>query len=201
MTEDPYLYPGTKVLRNKLDIRDAAELEYIEREFVILRTRQGTPTGDFDLAHLQAIHQHLFQDVYDWAGQTRTLEIAKGRNQFQLHAYIGTGMADVHRRLQADSYLRGLSPADFTMKAAQIIGDVNYVHPFREGNGRTQLQYLEQLAVQAGHPLDLTKLDREQWLHASREAHYARYQPMANALDVTLVRDLGREPPDRSRSR
>lgn len=83
-------------------------------------------------------------------------------------------MADVHRRLTAAAFLKRL-PADvFVAQAAEIIGDVNYVHPFREGNGRTQLLYLERLAEGAGHPLDLRRLSRERWIPACRAAHQGR---------------------------
>lgn len=76
---DPYLYPGTTVLRNKLGLRDAAVLDRAERNLVRLRHREGVPRGAFDLEHLRAIHRHLFQDLYDWAGELRTVEVAKGR--------------------------------------------------------------------------------------------------------------------------
>jgi cell filamentation protein len=140
----------------------------------------------FDLRHLKAIHHHLFQDVYDWAGQVRTVEISKGGSQFQFRQYIETGMSDVHRRLTKADLLRGMQRHPFAAAAAQIIGDVNYVHPLREGNGRTQLQYLKQLADQAGHWLDLTRIDAAGWIDASREAHRARYDLMATVLDEAL---------------
>ncbi len=105
MSDDPYVYPGTSVLRNKLNLRDAGVLDRYERELVTDRIALGVPTGTFNLRHLQAIHRHLFQDVYDWAGKIRTLEIAKDGHQFQFRAYIQTGMADVHRR----SSRRGIS--------------------------------------------------------------------------------------------
>lgn len=159
--EDQYLYPGISVLKNKFDIRDGAYLEYVEREAVIQSAAEGIPTGDFDLAHLCAIHRHLFQDIYDWAGEARTLEIAKGGNQFQFRRFIETGMIDIHRRLVHADFLKGLSATGFAAAAGQIMGDVNYVHPFREGKGRTQLYYLQQLAQQAGHPIDLGALNPE----------------------------------------
>ena len=187
MSDDPYVYPETTVLRNKLGIRSATALDHIERRLVVQRTREGIPEGDFDLPHLQAIHKHLFQDIYDWAGQVRTVEISKGAQQFQPRRYIHTGMDQVHRQIVASGYLKGLSPAEFSARAGQIIGDVNHVHPFREGNGRTQLQYLKQLAERAGHAIDLRKLDRETWLHASREANAGRYDAMARAIEVALV--------------
>jgi cell filamentation protein len=119
------------VLRNLLDIRDAADLDRVERELVVQRVREGVPGGDFDLAHLRAIHRHLFQDVYEWAGQVRTVEISKGGSQFQFRQYIETGMADIHGGLQKRGFLRGLGADGFALAAGEIIGDVNYVHPFR----------------------------------------------------------------------
>jgi cell filamentation protein len=140
------------------------------------------PGGQFDLAHLRAIHRHLFQDVYDWAGEIRTVEIFKGGNQFQFRQYIATGMADVHRRLTRSGFLKGLPANEFAREAGAIMGDVNYVHPFREGNGRTQAQYLKQLAVQAGHPLDLLRIDGSRWMEASKASHTADYGLMAEVI-------------------
>jgi cell filamentation protein len=133
--DDPYVYPGTRTLKNRLGIADPEQLERVERRLSVERSRQGVPAGNFDLAHLQAIHRHLFQDIYDWAGEIRTVEISKGAQQFQFRQYIHTGMADVHRRLARSRFLGGLSRAEFAKQAAVILGDVNFVHPFREGNG------------------------------------------------------------------
>jgi cell filamentation protein len=139
MTEDPYLYPGTAVVWNRLGTTSAGELDAQERRFVVARSTQGVPKGNFDLDHLKAIH-------------------------------------------------KGLSSQDFAYAVGNIVGDVNYVHPFREGNGRTQLQYLKQLAQQAAYSLDLTKLDRIAWLQASRAAHQARFDCMARCIEGALCR-------------
>lgn len=187
MSEDPYCYPPDHtVLRNKLDIRDADELDYIEREFVSHRMRAGVPTGRFDLAHLKAIHRHLFRDIYAWAGELRTVEISKGGSRFQFRRFIETGMADVHRRLVETRFLRDLSAEDFAREAGCILGDVNHVHPFREGNGRTQMLYLKQLATQAGHALDLSRIDRDAWMAASRQANIGRYEAMGACIAAAL---------------
>ena len=83
MSDRDYCYPPDyTVLRNRLDIRDAPALEAAERELVALRLLEPVPAGDFDLNHLKAIHRHLFQDVYAWAGEVRTVEIAKGDSRF-----------------------------------------------------------------------------------------------------------------------
>jgi len=74
--DDPYLYLGSTALRNLRGITDADRLDYVERELVAQRIAEGAPTGGFDLAHLRAIHRHFFQDLYAWAGEVRTVEIA-----------------------------------------------------------------------------------------------------------------------------
>lgn len=126
MSDRHYCYPPDyTALKNTLDIQDAALLDRVEREFVTARIAQGIPSGDFDLAHLKAIHHHLFQDIYEWAGETRTVEISKGAHQFQFRRYIETGMADVHRRIVSQDYLRHLSPDGFADLAGEIIGDLN----------------------------------------------------------------------------
>lgn len=193
MSDPVYCYPPDHlVLRNKLNIRDAATLDRAEFRLVSLRMRAGIPQGNFDLNHLKAIHGHLFQDVYEWAGQIRTVEISKGGHQFQPRQYIETGMADVHKRIKAAGYLQGLKPDEFAKQAGKIVGDTNYVHPFREGNGRTQLQYLKQLANRAGHGLDLQKIDRDRWMEASRQSHVGNYDGMSQSIRDALV-------PERSR--
>ena len=183
---DPYVYPGTSILRNKLGITDPAFLDKQERALVALRIRRSVPSGTFDLVHLRAIHRHLFQDVYDWAGELRTVEISKGSQQFQFRKFIQTGMADVHARLVRSGFLKGLPAEQFAGLAAVIIGDINYIHPFREGNGRTQPQYLKQLSQQAGHPLDPRRIAGPQWLAASISSHSADYSLMTAAIAEAL---------------
>lgn len=112
MSDETYCYPPDyTVLRNRFGIRDAAELDELERAFVLRRMREKAPSGNFDLVHLRALHRHLFQDVFDWAGELRTVEISKGGNQFQFRRFIETGMADVHRRLVAQDFCRACRQA------------------------------------------------------------------------------------------
>jgi cell filamentation protein len=183
---DPYVYPGTRVLRNRLGITDGAALDQVERRFVVQRSREGIPDGAFDLVHLQAIHRHLFQDIYDWAGEIRTVEISKGTQQFQLRQFIHTGMADVHRRLVRAGFLTGLSKSDFAQQVAVIIGDINYIHPFREGNGRSQLHYLRALSERAGHKIGLANLDSARWVEASQISHAADYTLLAQLIEAAV---------------
>ena len=158
-----------------------------ERQLVAQRLVEPVPTGDFDLVHLKAIHGHLFQDVYAWAGEVRTVEIARGGSRFQPRRFIVAGMADVHRRIVAAKYFRGSGQDWFAEGAGPVMGDVNHVHPFREGNGRTQLQYLKQLAARAGHAIDLTRIDRAAWLDASRRSNAGDHAAMMRCIRRALV--------------
>lgn len=196
---DPYTYLDSEVLRNKLGIEDAQYLAEVERQLVQARLEEGTPEGKFDFNHLKAIHRHLFQDLYGWAGEVRTVEIAKGGTQFMPRQFIETGMADVHSRLEKAGYLQGLAPEAFAEKASEIIGDVNHAHPFREGNGRTQLEYLRQLAAQAGHEFQPDRLNPEQWHAASRAAHLGDYQLMAAQIEGALKAERERAERDYER--
>ena len=83
--------------------------------------------------------------------------------------------------------MTGLSLAEFAATAGKIMGDVNYVHPFRDGNGRTQLYFLEQLAEQAGHPIDLCRLDPQRWIVASRAAHMGDYKLMGDEIALSTA--------------
>jgi cell filamentation protein len=139
--------------------------------------------------HLRAIHKHFFQDIYDWAGEVRVVEISKGGQQFQFRRYIESGMTDIHAWLERANLLKGLHARELCSAAGQIMGYVNYVHPFREGTGRAQLHYLKQLAQQAGHPIDLTQLDPRLWLEASRISHESDYKTMSEAIAHALKPD------------
>lgn len=187
MSDTDYCYPPDyTVLRNRLGLRDATQLDRAERRLVTQRAIEPLPKGDFDLAHLRALHRHLFQDVFEWAGDIRTVEISKGGSQFQFRQYIETGMMDVHRRIQTHNYLRNLPADQFASLAGEIIGDINYVHPFREGNGRAQLFFFKQLAEQAGHSVDLTQIEQSTWMAASRLAHQGDYGPLAACLSLSI---------------
>jgi cell filamentation protein len=101
-------------------------------------------------------------------------------------------MTDVHRRLAGAKFLRGLSVDEFAREAGVIMGDVNYIHPFREGNGRAQLRYLKQLAMQAGNALDLKRIDKASWLAASKASQLADYALMADVIRRAIERSRQR---------
>ena len=168
---DPYKYPGLNVLRNKRDIRDAATLDKFEHErsaFRIAELEINPKPGEFDLDHLKAIHQHLFQDVYDWAGKPRSVFIMKGGSMFAHPDFIETYWSMEQKKLEAQNFLRGMDKEKFTGELARHYGEINAIHPFREGNGRSTQVYLSQLAKEAGYELDYSKVSKERWNEAAK---------------------------------
>jgi cell filamentation protein len=152
-----FFWPGTEVLRNKLGLREQAQLEKAERALTygrLVELRSSRPVaGRFDLAHLQAIHAYLFQDVYVWAGKLRTSTLGKGETQFCRPEHIMAYAREVFGRLADNDFLRDLDVKSFIHEAAEVLGDLNALHPFREGNGRTQRAFMELLSDDAGYPI------------------------------------------------
>lgn len=173
---DPYLVPRTQVLRNKLGLTDEIALRQYDYEASAARAmelRERPIAGRFDLDHLKAIHRHLFQDVYEWAGQPRTTGLSKGGSSFVRVELIDAVGAKLAQRLEADGYLRGLDKGMFTKKLTEHFAAWNSMHAFREGNGRATREFFGELARGAGYVIDFRRIDnsRDQWNQASRRAH------------------------------
>lgn len=175
VTWDDFIQPGTTdVLRNRFGITDAHELERVERIHAALRISElaRTPlSGKFDLAHLQAIHRHIFTDVYEWAGVLRPFPLSKGGSEFCRPQFIVTYAAEVFGKLHDTDLLRGLDTDTFVSRAADLLGDVNALHPFREGNGRAQRVFLQHVAIQAGRHLVWSIGNEQRNIDASIAAH------------------------------
>ncbi|MFZ4497545.1 MAG: Fic/DOC family protein [Candidatus Nanopelagicales bacterium] len=171
---EDFLYPGTNVLRNRLNITDAEELERAERALTFGRLVElrstGAGAGDFDFAHLQAIHRHVFQDVYEWAGQVREVTLGKGTTQFCLPQHLESLAATIFSGLASEDLLMGLTKEQFDDAAANLLADLNALHPFREGNGRAQRAFLELLSDRAGHPIVWPPIGPDRMIQASIDA-------------------------------
>lgn len=195
---DPYVDPRSGILRNRIGATDQATLDAREVEFTTARTFELTlrpEPGAFDLAHLQRIHARLFGDVYDWAGKLRTVDISKGSSTFAHHGFLEPAAADVFGRLARERHLRGLDRDAFSERAAEYLGDVNALHPFREGNGRAQRAFFGQLARASGYRLAWEGMAREAMTEASIEAMRGETRPMNALLRAHLS---GRPGPDRA---
>ena len=124
-------------------------------------------SGLFDVVHLQRIHRYLFQDVYEWAGHFRTVDIAKGKSFFAHVPYIRSTLEGLFARLSEEQHPRGVSQEAFAHRAAEILGTLNAVHPFREGNGRTQREFVREFAHKNGYWVDWSKVSRNELYKAS----------------------------------
>ena len=151
-SQDPYCYPHTTVLRNRLGFRTQAELDNHEALATASRFADPFPAGTFDIAHYRAIHKHLFHDVFDWAGEYRTERIGKGGSMFCYPEYIASEMNSLFAKLGQRLLDVPMTRAEYAKKASLFLADLNAIHPFREGNGRAQLAYLTLLSAHAGHP-------------------------------------------------
>jgi cell filamentation protein len=163
---DPYCYPGTTVLKNISGIRSQAELDTFELFASAQRADEPLPSGRFSVPHYQSVHRHLFQDVYSWAGKFRTVRIGKEGSAFCYPEHIKREMTALFADLKSKKYLSGLSSAAFAVEAAEFLATLNAIHPFREGNGRTQTTFFALLAERAGHPLSLDRLEAEPFMRA-----------------------------------
>lgn len=155
-------YPGTAVLINKLGIRNDAELTEAEAEIVSVRIAEWSKAplvATFDFEHYKAVHRYLFGDLYDWAGQIRTVNIAKKGTHFCPAKKIEERGKLVFDRLKRLNYLRGMEQGDFVEELVDFYCSTNELHPFREGNGRTQRVFLFQLARNAGYSLNFSEMD------------------------------------------
>lgn len=193
--KDPYVDPTTGVLRNRLGISDQAELDRVEATFAAVRSYElaiNPVPGDFDLAHLQQIHRRLFGDVYDWAGQLRIVDISKGTTRFASHQQIAGYAPQITCPLARDQRLQGLSPERFSSRAGHYLGELNVLHPFREGNGRSIREFIGQLARDAGYGIDWQEIDRAAMTRAPIEAYEGDSSRMASLI-LSGLRDLDRE--------
>jgi cell filamentation protein len=184
--DDPYCYKGSFVLKNRAGLRDPDALEGFELEMSSIRAEEPLPEGNFDPAHYCAVHRHLFQDVYVWAGKYRTVRTAKDGNSFCYPEHIGSQMDGLFERLNDAAFLPGVPRAAFAEAAAHFLGELNAIHAFREGNGRTQLSYLHLIGLRAGHPLDLARVQAEPMLAAMIDSFHGKFA----ALEVEIQRLL-----------
>lgn len=195
-----YTYPGTLTVKNKLGARAHEELERLEAPFVEARDIEIAlelgPRGQFDVGHLKAIHHHLFQDVFEWAGHTRDEHVTLsdgsiasepamrklGGGDFLVGPRVPDALDRVATNLRDSGYLRDLSREEFAMRAADVMADINAIHPFREGNGRTQRVFMRELAKQAGYELDFDVISQERMIQASIAANEQQDPAMMRRL-------------------
>ena len=180
-------YPGTTVLVNKLDIRDQAELDTAEKHITLLRgiqAEQETEFRDVDFEFYKRLHFTIFSDLYDWAGKLRTINISKKGTVFCKHDELETIGRLKFERLRSLDYLCGMSADRFLDELAELYHELNMLHPFREGNGRTLRLFITLLVRNAGHDTDFAGCDSDMLSIATIKAAQG---------DITLLRSVFEE--------
>ena len=165
-----YCYQNSNTLINKLEIKDQLTLQKYEARITaakLLALRQKGITGNFDKNHFVSIHKYIFEDIYPFAGKFRTENIAKGYCRFAEWEYIEEELDKLLLKLKNENYLNEKSEEELAKALAYYMSELNVLHPFREGNGRTIREFIRQLALKNGYTLNLKKVEPQKMLNAS----------------------------------
>ena len=170
-----YCYPNSNILKNKFDVRDAKKLEEIEKVIVsskAIELRNKKSIGNFDINHIIKIHKILFGDIYEFAGKFRNENISKGGFRFAEWEFIDEQLNILLNQLKEENYLSNLSIIELVERLAYYMAELNVLHPFREGNGRTIREFIRELAFENGYNLDFEKFESEELLEAMIRSVY-----------------------------
>jgi cell filamentation protein len=141
----------------------------------------------FGFAHLKKIHAYIFQDLYDWAGKPRQADfLSKAGTIFCRGEHIDAQAAELFGELKFENFLRELDKSQFMARLAYFMGEVNALHPFREGNGRTNREFFRELSLNAGYNLDWGNADKGELLSADIAAFEQHYAPLVAILERTV---------------
>jgi cell filamentation protein len=191
-----YCYPNTDVLINNLNIKDNNQLSKAERDITrikLLKLFKSTILNQFDFALLCNIHKNIFDDIYSWAGQTRQGDfLSKGGSIFCRGSLIQFNAERIFGDLAKENYLCNLGKSAFISRMAYYMGEINALHPFREGNGRTGREFFRQLSLHAQYILDFNNTRKEDLLAADISAFNGVYDDLIGILGnaVTKAKEL-----------
>lgn len=186
ITQSRCCYPGTDVLINKENIKDAKDLAKYEADMTIIRQYEleieHTVKGKYGINHLKRIHKYIFQDIYPFAGQFRLEDISKGSTDFCKSEFIVENLELIFNEMKKEKYLKGLNAQEFSEKVAYYMSEINMIHPFREGNGRSIREFVRQLANNCGYIINWSLIDKETLLNATIIAVNKEYSPLNNCI-------------------
>ncbi len=182
-------YPGTTCLINRLDICDESMLAKAEASIVLAKASfldQHPVSGGYDFEHYKQIHRYLFCDLYDWAGEIRKVDVSKKGTSFVPAAEIAVCAAACFEHLSGFSAI-GLSKHELAVKVADFYSTVNMLHPFREGNGRTQRIFFKQWIQHLGYTLDLTDIDTDEFMIATIKASHGVMDTLIDFFEKSIL--------------
>lgn len=185
--QDHDCYPGSNILVNHLNIQDGVRLEQAERDITALTAVEiNFSPPPYDLLYLQKIHQILFQDIYPWAGSIRVIDISKGDTRFCSYNRIAPEAHKIFSGLSDQNYLFHLNREELIVALAEIYGDLNMIHPFREGNGRALRILFEHLIAHCGWKLSWAGINKEEWIDANILSVYCDYSGLESIFSQCI---------------
>ena len=168
LTDD--YYEGTNCLINKFNIQNKEQLAKIEASITLAKTAElerNPIKSSFDFEHYKQIHKYLFEDLYEWAGSVRTVDISKKGTNFISSQNIETVAIACFDRLKSYNYFRNVDFEDFVENIVDFYCSTNMLHPFREGNGRTQRIFIAQLIRFCGYDINFSEIDTDELMVAT----------------------------------
>ena len=187
--DDYYCYPNSSVLKNKLGIMNDKLLTQAERKITALKLAElehNPISGELNFDYLRKIHRFLFGDIYEWAGENRKIDISRG-NIFCMHEIIDVCMNQLMDELKAEGFLNSLDRNDVLKRLAYYLGEMNTIHPFREGNGRAQRAFIRELATRNSIRLVFDKITPKEMIEASDKTFHHEYEMMESLLKRAVV--------------
>ena len=185
-----YCYKDTNVLKNRFGIRDGDVLKKLDADISLLKHKSlltNPVSGRFTANHLCKIHKYMFEDIYPFAGHFRREDIMKGETRFITHTQIKSKLQALLLKLKEEDFLEKMSYEAFIERSAYYFAELNYIHPFREGNGRAIREFMRLLFAYNSYEVDWSAVPSEQLLQAMEESVYdTKY--LQKILDVCLTK-------------
>ena len=169
-TQSIYCYPDSNILKNKLNIRDNKLLKTAEEEITLIKQMEllkNPIKGNFSKAHLMNIHKFIFEDIYSFAGKIRREQISKADTLFYPPNLIDRELDKVFTKIKEKNMLKETDEEKVFDNLAYVMAELNIIHPFREGNGRSIREFIRLMAKRMGYDLNWGNVDREELLEAS----------------------------------
>lgn len=183
-------YEGTTCLINKFDIRDEDKLNFVESQITIHKTAELANQenfGNFDFSHYKAIHQYLFNELYTWAGEIRTVNMSKKGTNFVDVSEIESVADACFNRLKDKNYFQNQPFNDFIDDIIDFYCTTNMLHPFREGNGRTQRVFITQLIQFNGYSINFDRIDTDELMMATIQAANGVTDNLKRIFEIAII--------------
>jgi len=179
----PYCFPGTHVLRNRLGLKSDHALMAAEQALTAIAAAGiELRPPPYDMAYLQAIHHRLFEDLYGWAGEVRSVDISKDATRFFVVHRIEAEASKLFARLAAQRWLCDMPRETLIASAAEFFGDLSMIHPFREGNGRAQRIFFQHVLANAGYATNWWAVQADEWREANIAAVVCDYAALTKVF-------------------